>query len=94
MGDVTVLPRSYPDDEHLARQCFRVVRRTCARYHVRIRYYEKHRTTARTQYILQFTGRPHMLGAAARDLFLELRPCRWCKLHGERSTFPLGYWSG
>lgn len=76
-------------DEHLARQCLRVVRRTCARYHVRMRYYEECRTTARVRFIVQFTGRPHMLGTAARDLFLELRAVSLVQVGRRQKRLPL-----
>lgn len=76
-------------DEHLARQCLRIVRRTCARYHVQMRYYEECGTTARVRFIVQFTGRPHMLGAAARDLFLELRAVSLVQAGRRQKRLPL-----
>jgi len=77
------------DDDHLARQCFRVARRTCARYHVRMQYYNDRQTVARTRFIVQFTGRPHMLGAAARDLFLELRAVSLVQDDRRKKRLPL-----
>lgn len=77
------------DDENLARQCFRVVRRTCARFHVRMQYYEDRRTVARIRFVIQFTGRPHMLGAAVRDLFLELRAVSLLQNERRKKRLPL-----
>lgn len=61
------------DDVVLARSCFRILRRTCARHYVRLTYYEAWRHRSRIRFMLVFDGRPHQLGLASADLSLEMR---------------------
>lgn len=61
------------DDEALARACFRILRRTCARHFIAFSYYENRRTKKRIEFTLVFDGRPHQLGLASADFALEMR---------------------
>lgn len=61
------------DDEQLARDCFRIFRRTCARFYLDFSYYEQHRNQQRIVFILVFDGRPPQLGLASADFVLEMR---------------------
>lgn len=51
------------DDEQLARDCFRVLRRTCARFNLEFSYREQRRGYRRVVFLLVFDGRPPQLVA-------------------------------
>jgi hypothetical protein len=61
------------DDEQLARACFRILRRTCARFYLDFSYYEQRRNQQRIVFVLIFDGRPPQLGLASADFALEMR---------------------
>lgn len=61
------------DDERLARLCFRILRRTCARHYIVFSYYEDRQSAKRITFVLVFNGRPHQLGLASADFALEMR---------------------
>jgi len=60
-------------DEAFARQCLRVLRRTCGRYFVTFTYYTQSRSDTRVNLMLVFDGRPPQLGIASADFALEMR---------------------
>lgn len=60
-------------DEQLARDCFRILRRTCARHYIGFSYYVHRRRSRRTFFMLVFEGRPPQLGLASADFVLEMR---------------------
>lgn len=61
------------DDVQLARGCFRVLRRTCARFYISFSYAEVGRSKQRVSFLLAFEGNPHQLGLASADFALEMR---------------------
>ena len=77
------------DDVELARDCFRILRRTCARFYVDFTYYQDRRRDTRVEYILVFDGRPHMLGVASTDFTLEMRAVSMLQRHPRRKRLPL-----
>jgi hypothetical protein len=60
-------------DEQLARGCFRILRRTCARFYVEFSYYLEMRQRGRMTFILVFDGRPFNVGLAAGEFAYEMR---------------------
>jgi hypothetical protein len=60
-------------DEHLARGCFRILRRTCARYYVEFSYYLEAKQRGRLSFVLVFDGRPFNVGLAAGEFAYEMR---------------------
>jgi hypothetical protein len=60
-------------DEAFARQCFRVLRRTCGRYFVAFTYYTESRSDTHVNFVLVFDGHPSQLGLASADFALEMR---------------------
>lgn len=60
-------------DLELTRDCFRILRRTCARYFLDFSYYEEKRSKGRVYFVLLFGGRPPQLGLASADFALEMR---------------------
>lgn len=77
------------DDVDLASDCFRILRRTCARFYVQFSYYEDRRNDKRVDYVLAFDGRPHMLGVASTDFALEMRAVSMLQRHRRRKQLPL-----
>ena len=61
------------DDEQLARDCFRILRRTCARFYLDFSFHEQRRDQQRIVFILVFDGSPPQLGLASADFVLEMR---------------------
>jgi hypothetical protein len=76
------------EDEALARDCFRILRRTCARHYINFRYYAE-RGGHRTRFILVFDGRPHQLGLASADLALEMFAVSMLQRHPRQKRLPL-----
>lgn len=72
------------DDEPLARDCFRVLRRTCARFHLKFSYYEERRDGRRIVFVLVFDGKPSQLGLASADFVLEMRAVSLLQRHSDR----------
>lgn len=77
------------EDVDLARDCFRVLRRTCARFYVEFSYFEAYRTIHRVVFVFVFDGRPHQLGLASADLALEMRAVSMLQKHRRRRNLPL-----
>lgn len=77
------------NDEALARGCFRILRRTCARYYLEFRYYEERRTDERVHFVLVFSGRPPQLGLAAADFALEMRAVASLQRHTRARRLPM-----
>jgi len=77
------------DDEALARDCFRVLRRTCARFRLDFSYYEERRDARRIVFVLVFDGRPPQLGLASTDFVLEMRAVSLLQRHPRRRKLPL-----
>lgn len=50
------------EDERLARDCFRILRRTCARFYLNFSYHLERRRHQRILFVLVFDGRPPQLG--------------------------------
>jgi hypothetical protein len=78
-----------PDDVGLARDCFRILRRTCARHHLQFTYYEERRNDRRVYYMLVFDGRPPQLGLASAEFALEMRAVSMLQRHPRRRHLPL-----
>jgi hypothetical protein len=77
------------DDERLARDCFRILRRTCARFYLDCSYYEERRNARRVVFILVFDGRPAQLGLASADFVLEMRAVATLQRHPRKRRVPL-----
>ena len=77
------------DDEQLARDCFRILRRTCARFFLDFVYYEERRSDKRVSFVLVFAGRPPQLGLASADFVLEMRAVAMLQRHPRRTRLPL-----
>ncbi len=77
------------EDIDLARDCFRILRRTCARHHLGFTYYEERRNDSRVHYMLVFDGRPPQLGLASADFALEMRAVSMLQRHPRRRQLPL-----
>lgn len=77
------------DDIDLARDCFRILRRTCARHHLQFTYYEERRNEQRVRYTLVFDGRPPQLGLASGEFALEMRAASALQRHPRRRHLPL-----
>lgn len=77
------------DDECLARDCFRVLRRTCARFYLDFSYYEERRGARRIVFVLVFDGRPAALGLASADYVLEMRAVSTLQQHPRKRRLPL-----
>lgn len=77
------------DDEHLARDCFRILRRTCARFYLDFCYYEQRRNQQRIVFILLFDGSPTQLGLAAADFILEMRAVSMLQPTRRKRRLPL-----
>jgi hypothetical protein len=77
------------DDESLARDCFRILRRTCARFYLDFSYYEGRRDARRIVFILVFAGRPPQLGLASADFVLEMRAVSMLQRHPRTRQLPL-----
>jgi hypothetical protein len=77
------------DDEQLARDCFRILRRTCARFHLDFSYYEQRRNQQRIVFILVFDGRPPQLGLASADFVLEMRAVSMLQRTRRKRRLPL-----
>ena len=77
------------DDEPLARDCFRVLRRTCARFYLGFSYYEERRNARRIFFVLVFDGRSPQLGLASADFVLEMRAVSILQQHPRKRTLPL-----
>ena len=82
------------DDVELAKQCFRILRRSCARHHVGFSYYEDCRRGKRVEYMLVFDARPPSLGLAAADFALEMHAVALLQNERRRKQLPLRllYW--
>lgn len=78
-----------PDDEQLSRDCFRILRRTCARFYLDFSYYLDRRTTKRIFFVLVFEGRPPQLGLASADFALEMRAVAMLQRTDRRRALPL-----
>ncbi len=76
-------------DESLARDCFRVLRRTCARFSLNFSYREARRDTKRTFFVLVFAGRPHQLGLASTEFILEMQAVALLQRHPRKRKLPL-----
>ena len=77
------------DDEQLARDCFRILRRTCARFYLDFSYYEQRRNQQRIVFILAFDGRPPQLGLASADFVLEMRAVSMLQRTRRKRRLPL-----
>lgn len=77
------------DDESLARDCFRILRRTCTRFSLEFSYYEARRSTRRVVFVLVFNGRPHQLGLASADFVLEMRAVALLQRHPRKRKLAL-----
>jgi hypothetical protein len=77
------------EDAELARDCFRILRRTCARYYLRFSYHEERRSDRRVYYMLLFDGRPPQLGLAAADFALEMHAVSTLQRQARRRQLPL-----
>jgi hypothetical protein len=77
------------DDEPLARDCFRVLRHTCARFHLKFSYYEERRDGRRIVFVLVFDGKPSQLGLASADFVLEMRAVSLLQRHPRKRKLPL-----
>lgn len=82
------------EDEQLARLCFRILRRTCARHYLTFSYYEHRRTSKRIVFMLVFSGRPNQLGLASADFALEMRAVSMVQSGRRRKDLPirLAHW--
>jgi hypothetical protein len=76
-------------DESLTRDCFRVLRRTSARYYVVFSYYAARRSGGRIVFVLVFDGRPEQLGLASGDFALEMQAVSLLQRERRRQTLPL-----
>src|SRR6266511_284969 len=76
-------------DEDLARGCFRVLRRTCARYYVDFSYYLEKRGDGRIRFVLVFDGRPFNVGLAAAEFAYEMRAVSTLQQGRRRKRVPL-----
>jgi hypothetical protein len=65
-------------DVDLASDCFRILRRTCARHYLQFTYHKERRNESRVNYVLVFDGRPPQLGLASADFALEMRAVSIC----------------
>jgi hypothetical protein len=77
------------DDEQLARDCFRILRRTCARFYLGFSYYEQRHNQRRIVFILVFDGRPAQLGLASADFVLEMRAVAMLQRSPRKRRLPL-----
>jgi hypothetical protein len=77
------------DDEQLARDCFRILRRTCARFYLNFSYYLERRRNHRAFFMLVFDGRPPQLGLASADFVLEMRAVSMLQRHPRKQALPL-----
>jgi hypothetical protein len=77
------------DDEQLARACFRILRRTCARFHLDFSYYDDRRDARRVLFILVFDGRPAQLGLASADFVLEMGAVSMVQHNARKRRVPL-----
>jgi hypothetical protein len=77
------------DDERLACDCFRILRRTCARFYLEFSYYKERRDTRRIAFTLVFEGRPPQLGLASADFALEMRAVSLVQQHPRKRKLPL-----
>ena len=77
------------DDEQLARDCFRILRRTCARFYLQFTYYEQCRNQTRIVFTLAFDGRPPQLGLASADFVLEMRAVSMLQRIPRKRRLPL-----
>ena len=68
----------------IASDCFRILRRTCARHYLQFTYYEERRNDSRVNYVLVFDGRPPQLGLASADFALEMRAVSMLQRHPRR----------
>jgi hypothetical protein len=82
------------DDDKLARDCFRILRRTCARFYLNFSYYEERRGARRITSVLVFSGRPPQLGLASADFVLEMRAVSMLQRHPRKRKLPmrLAHW--
>lgn len=76
-------------DEQLARDCFRILRRTCARFYLGFNYYEERRNDQRIVFMLVFDGRPPQLGLASADFVLEMRAVSILQRQARKRRLPL-----
>lgn len=77
------------DDESLARDCFRVLRRTCARFSLSFSYGTVRRGARRTLFRLAFGGRPYQLGLASTEFSLEMQAVALLQRHSRKRKVPL-----
>jgi len=63
------------DDEQLARDCFRILRRTRVRFYLDFSYYEQRRNQQRIVFVLGFDA------TTARACVRRLRPRDACRFH-------------
>lgn len=77
------------EDEALGRDCFRILRRTCARFYLDFTYYEARRNTTRITFVLVFAGRPPQLGLASADFVLEMRAASMLQHQRRKKQLPL-----
>jgi hypothetical protein len=77
------------NDEPLARDCFRVLRRTCARFYLGFSYYEERRDQRKVVFVLVFNGQPPQLGLASADFVLEMRAVSLLQRHPRKQRLPL-----
>lgn len=77
------------DDVDLARDCFRILRRTCGRHYLGFDYYEHSRNNGRVRFILGFDGNPTNLGLASADFAFEMRAVSMVQRHARRKRLPL-----
>lgn len=77
------------EDEQLARDCFRILRRTCARHYIDFTYYLDRRRGRRTFFMLVFAGRPPQLGLASADFVLEMRAVSMLQRSRREKELPL-----
>lgn len=81
-------------DVDLAKDCFRILRRTCGRHYLGFRYHESGRKNCRVQFMLVFDGRPSTLGLASADFALEMRAVSVIQRGQRRKQLPIRllYW--